>query len=86
MQDNTTNRKLSMEKDPNIVKDSNGVPSGFVLKLYQMVNGAPDEIISVRLEQSSLVILYTGAQREFLITKMNVAYYCAGISFQAFSL
>lgn len=24
-----------------------GVPSGFILKLYQMVNGAPDDIISV---------------------------------------
>lgn len=23
-------------------------PSGFILKLYQMVNGAPDEVISVR--------------------------------------
>jgi hypothetical protein len=23
------------------------VPSGFILKLYQMVNGAPDEVISV---------------------------------------
>lgn len=28
--------------------DSAGaVPSGFILKLYQMVNGAPDEVISV---------------------------------------
>lgn len=24
------------------------LPSGFILKLYQMVNGAPDEVISVR--------------------------------------
>jgi hypothetical protein len=23
------------------------VPSGFILKLFQMVNGAPDEVISV---------------------------------------
>ena len=29
-------------------KEGSSVPSGFVLKLYQMVNGAPDEIISVR--------------------------------------
>jgi hypothetical protein len=28
-------------------KDITGVPSGFILKLYQMVNGAPDEVISV---------------------------------------
>lgn len=25
------------------------VPSGFILKLYQMVNGAPDEVITVSL-------------------------------------
>lgn len=54
MQDITTKRKLSVEKDPSIVKDSNGVPSGFVLKLYQMVNGAPDEIISVSYTTWSL--------------------------------
>lgn len=30
-----------------IPKDSSSVPSGFVLKLYQMVNEAPDEIITV---------------------------------------
>ena len=47
MLDSSTKRRISMEKDPSIVKDSNGVPSGFVLKLYQMVNGAPDDIISV---------------------------------------
>lgn len=28
-------------------KDNASVPSGFVLKLYQMVNEAPDEIITV---------------------------------------
>ena len=28
---------------------STGVPSGFILKLYQMVNGAPDDIISVSI-------------------------------------
>lgn len=26
---------------------ASAVPSGFILKLYQMVNGAPDEVISV---------------------------------------
>lgn len=30
-------------------KEGGGVPSGFVLKLYQMVNNAPDEVISVRI-------------------------------------
>mmetsp|Transcript_36740 Transcript_36740/g.76505 ORF Transcript_36740/g.76505 Transcript_36740/m.76505 type:complete len:134 (-) Transcript_36740:36-437(-) len=28
---------------------SSDAPSGFILKLYQMVNGAPDEVISVML-------------------------------------
>jgi hypothetical protein len=28
---------------------SSNVPSGFILKLYQMVNGAPNEVITVRL-------------------------------------
>jgi hypothetical protein len=27
-------------------------PSGFILKLYQMVNGAPNEVISVSLSRS----------------------------------
>jgi hypothetical protein len=29
-------------------ESGNNVPSGFILKLFQMVNGAPDEVISVR--------------------------------------
>ena len=28
------------------------VPSGFILKLFQMVNGAPDEVISVSFVQA----------------------------------
>ena len=31
---------------------SGSVPSGFILKLYQMVNGAPDEVISVSAKYS----------------------------------
>lgn len=34
------------------------VPSGFILKLYQMVNGAPDDIISVSFHHSSIGILF----------------------------
>jgi hypothetical protein len=37
-------------------------PSGFILKLYQMVNGAPNEVISVSCSQSprsTLVSLVT---------------------------
>jgi hypothetical protein len=34
---------------PTSIQPSNTeVPSGFILKLFQMVNGAPDEVISVR--------------------------------------
>ena len=32
---------------PNNDGGSGSVPSGFILKLFQMVNGAPDELISV---------------------------------------
>ncbi len=32
-----------------------GAPSGFILKLYQMVNGAPDEVISVSWRDSCTV-------------------------------
>ena len=31
---------------------SSSVPSGFILKLYQMVNGAPNEVITVSLFSS----------------------------------
>jgi hypothetical protein len=31
---------------PSSVNEAN-VPSGFILKLFQMVNGAPDEVITV---------------------------------------
>jgi hypothetical protein len=34
------------EATPSCESGSN-VPSGFILKLFQMVNGAPDEVISV---------------------------------------
>ena len=42
----TRNRNLQTAETTD---DANGVdvPSGFILKLYQMVNGAPDEVISV---------------------------------------
>jgi hypothetical protein len=36
----------SEDISPAIIKDSS-TPSGFILKLYQMVNGAPDDLISV---------------------------------------
>jgi hypothetical protein len=36
------------EETPSPNNDGGGnVPSGFILKLFQMVNGAPDEVISV---------------------------------------
>jgi hypothetical protein len=31
-----------------LIDATNDAPSGFILKLYQMVNGAPDEVIMVR--------------------------------------
>ncbi len=43
MTSNITNIKAEQTTN----KDTTCVPSGFVLKLYQMVNEAPDEIIAV---------------------------------------
>jgi hypothetical protein len=47
-------KKKVISNAPVITKDTtstsrggNAVPSGFILKLYQMVNGAPDEVITV---------------------------------------
>ncbi len=40
-------KRTSSVKDEN--SGSSNVPSGFILKLYQMVNGAPNEVITVRL-------------------------------------
>ena len=44
----SNNKKESLQSLT--AKDDSGaanVPSGFILKLYQMVNGAPDEVITV---------------------------------------
>jgi hypothetical protein len=43
-QDNATMAPSDVNES---TKDATGVPSGFILKLFQMVNGAPDEVISV---------------------------------------
>lgn len=40
-------RPVAPDLNTSSSQDKGGVPSGFVLKLYQMVNGAPDEIVSV---------------------------------------
>jgi hypothetical protein len=34
------------------------VPSGFILKLYQMVNGAPDDMITVSLLSRSMAFRF----------------------------
>ena len=46
----TINMETSQGVGPVIqVQDASEAPSGFILKLFQMVNGAPDEVISVSL-------------------------------------
>lgn len=42
----TTTRPKSTSPVPT-ADAKGGAPSGFVLKLFQMVNGAPDDIVSV---------------------------------------
>ena len=47
-------------------KEGNGaVPSGFILKLYQMVNGAPDDVICVSRVQTQTVF-FSVARKFFL--------------------
>lgn len=53
----TTTRPKSTSPVPSKGDDKNGTPSGFVLKLYQMVNGAPDDIVSVSAPICSLICL-----------------------------
>ena len=43
----SVNTKRESSNAPSNEGGSGSVPSGFILKLFQMVNGAPDELISV---------------------------------------
>jgi len=65
-------------------KEGSSVPSGFVLKLYQMVNGAPDEIISWlpdgdafrisdlhRLENETLPAFFRHRRFQSLVRQLN---------------
>ena len=51
----TENKSLSSKPTMIELSSTSGgsePPSGFILKLYQMVNGAPDEVISVSLKDT----------------------------------
>jgi hypothetical protein len=48
----TESKTKDVTPSPNTDAGGN-VPSGFILKLFQMVNGAPDEVISVSSSSSS---------------------------------
>jgi len=66
-------------------KEAAGVPSGFILKLYQMVNGAPDEVISwtpsgdafrigadlQRLESETLPHYFRHSRFQSLVRQLN---------------
>jgi len=56
----TSTRPKSTSPVPSGGEGKNGAPSGFVLKLYQMVNGAPDDIVSVSAPNCSLICLRSG--------------------------
>ena len=56
----TTTRPKTTSPVPASSEGKNGTPSGFVLKLYQMVNGAPDDIVSVSGPICSLICLLWG--------------------------
>lgn len=46
--------KIKETPSPSNQDGSGNTPSGFILKLFQMVNGAPDEVISVSTPTFSL--------------------------------
>ena len=50
MTSNMSSTETNTKKDtpaPQPATGGDNVPSGFILKLFQMVNGAPDEVIRV---------------------------------------
>eukprot|EP00554_Chaetoceros_debilis_P007017 CAMPEP_0194079028 /NCGR_PEP_ID=MMETSP0149-20130528/5279_1 /TAXON_ID=122233 /ORGANISM="Chaetoceros debilis, Strain MM31A-1" /LENGTH=509 /DNA_ID=CAMNT_0038760389 /DNA_START=61 /DNA_END=1587 /DNA_ORIENTATION=- len=55
-----SNPNILVDNPAAAVKDPSCVPSGFVLKLYQMVNGAPDEVVA-----------WTGQGDAFRISDLN---------------
>ena len=44
---NDSKKTDTSKEQPQGTAAADNVPSGFILKLYQMVNGAPDEVIRV---------------------------------------
>ena len=47
-----TTMSTEIKASPATLQDAGAnAPSGFILKLFQMVHGAPDEVISVSEEQ-----------------------------------
>lgn len=65
---NVDSTSQDMSPSPSPVNEAN-VPSGFILKLFQMVNGAPDEVITV----SSRLWLYRIGGRGLSVAKRKPA-------------
>ena len=67
---NTNNASTSSSSDA-LNDGVNGPPSGFVLKLYQMVTDAPDDIVSVRKKRKfhkfMSIGIYFEARNEYII-------------------
>jgi len=53
----STTEEITTPHDAAVDDPSKPAPSGFVLKLFQMVNGSDDEVIKVRMPQRSYSIL-----------------------------
>jgi len=80
----TSTRPKSTSPVPSGGEGKNGAPSGFVLKLYQMVNGAPDDIVSwvpsgeafriadlSRLESETLPSYFRHSRFQSLVRQLN---------------
>lgn len=55
MEESNLTMMETMDENPTIPPKGNGKPvslTGFVLKLYNMVNGAPDDVVSVSLKNA----------------------------------
>ncbi len=49
--------KIKETPSPSNQEGGGNAPSGFILKLFQMVNGAPDEVISVSKRKTTFSVV-----------------------------
>lgn len=58
----TSTNATGSTNDTNLNADPSSVPSGFVLKLYQMVNEAPEDIVSVSIHKWDFLFVISSVE------------------------